>query len=574
MSSTEKSTLLDRLAGDYNKRGAVGDLCPLVSVVGLTSGTAEQALEKGWTAAGELTQDKPAPDVWTPTTSMWVALLWDKKPGLVQPPRPAGDPYPVVARSPIVVAMPTEKAAALTQALEEDKKKFDWDALQLSTSDTNVPQNWGAPNTALRRGKPEWGRFWFRKDNPLTSTSGLAATIATYKVANSLIDGRGPDQVSDLPPEAFGNEKLTKFVRRVEAGIPPSGYSYDATQMMKDLASEDLRMPGGGWSDTSAVVVQEQFVYLYNANRLPYTPNEKAPDRAPVQPLVPLYPASGTLMMDHPYVQMAGLDGDKKSIAEDFLAYLQSSERRQDFSDQGFRDVNGFLLPGLKEQLHGRALETPIRMPTPTAGAGIRAIQDSWRTLGKRARVLLLMDDSGTMNGPGPGGVSRLKAAQEAAAAAVGASLNPDDKVELRRFPGDGSAPYSTAYPLGDVGDKTGILAAIRARDQATGALTPLYDNILDAYRDTKEHLNKEQINAIIVLTDGTENNTGAAVSSVLGELDGGDVRIYCIAFGSETASLVDLRAIAEKTGGHLFDATTAGDTTLTKAFAQALSVA
>ena len=179
-----------------------------------------------------------------------------------------------------------------------------------------LPQNWGAPNTALRHGKPEWGRFWFRKDNPLTSTSGLAATIATYKVANSLIDGRGPDQVSDLPPEAFRNEKLTTFVRRVEAGIPPSGYAYDATQMMKDLASEDLRMPGGGWSDTSAVVVQEQFVYLYNANKLPYTPNEKAPDRAPVQPLVPLYPASGTLMMDHPYVQMAGLAGDKKSIAD------------------------------------------------------------------------------------------------------------------------------------------------------------------------------------------------------------------------------------------------------------------
>ena len=74
VSSTEKSTLLERLAGDYNKRGAVGDLCPLVSVVPLTSGTAEQALEKGWTAAPELTQDKPAPDVWTPTTSMWVTL--------------------------------------------------------------------------------------------------------------------------------------------------------------------------------------------------------------------------------------------------------------------------------------------------------------------------------------------------------------------------------------------------------------------------------------------------------------------------------------------------------------------
>jgi Ca-activated chloride channel homolog len=620
VSSTEKSTSLDNLAESYNKENHVlqvtaasspvasagggpdgsastvvsmsgGRFCARVRVFPLTSGAAEQALAKGWESedAQKSTKNMPKPDVWTPTTSLWVELLNEslaraKKPALVQRAYPAGDPYPVLARSPVIVAMPQEKADRLRRGLTEMRMTFDWDVLQLSTNASGLPQAWGAPDTPLRYGEPGWGRFWFRKDNATTSTSGLAATIATYKAANAASGGEPPTQQADLPLRAFNDKKLVEFVRRVEAGIEPdSGYSLDATEMMKDLAKEDLTNPLGGWSKTSAVVVQEQYVFQYNANQLPFRDSEQKPGRTPKQPLVPFYPASGTLVMDHPYVKLLGLSAERTLIADNFLSWLRSGHAG--FTKLGFRDEHGLFATDEKTRSYfGKdAEEAPRTIPYPT-GAGIMLIQDSWQRLRKKASVWILIDDSRTMNLIRPDGHTRLKAAQDAAVAAVEKFLNAGDKVELRMFPGTsspvGAVSYRSVYQFADVGDKTRLLDAIRSEQTAPGPVTPLYANILAAYRDARAYADRlgptrkaEEIVAIVVLTDGTKDTDAATPRSIVASIEGeiGDnksVRIYSIAFGPDQDSIKDLQRISK-----LFDATDHGDTTITDAFAQALSV-
>jgi len=62
-----------------------------------------------------------------------------------------------------------------------------------------------------------------------------------------------------------------------------------------------------------------------------------------------------------------------------------------------------------------------------------------------------------------------------------------------------------------------------------------------------------ERINAIVVMTDGRENNSSISLRSLVRELEGGDVPVvvFCIAYGDD-ADMQTLRAIAEPTGGQV----------------------
>ncbi len=632
VSSSEKSGILAKMAQSYNdeKRRFPKPLPICVQVHSLTSGAAQQALAKGWDPdlASELIQpDKtkpaiPAPDVWTPSTTMWVKLLHgtpvpDGAAPSAQPTRSASAPpplqmmrsedYPVLARSLVVVAMPKEKAAKVEMALDKGEG-FTWKSLQLSRTEAGGSQSWGTPGTLLRHGKPEWDHFWFRKDNPTTSTSGLAATIATYRAA-FMNAGLDFSKVADH----FGNDNLARdervnlFVRQVEAGIDPGkGYDFDATEMMKELAVKDdqARADGGGWLDASAVIVQEQFVYLYNANKLPFEDGDvDRPRETPKQPLVAFYPADGTMVMDHPYVKRAGLPGAKDAVAEDFLTYIRV--HRSLLTDAGFRDEAGVLGSAANDVI-GRTQPGSITEIDFPDAAGIQAIQRSWQALRKRASLWMLMDDSGTMNDPTTaGGPTRLKASQDAAASAVNASLGQYDKVELRLFPGDadprGPKPYRPVFVHGPVADKAELRARINTDipDERRNQ-TPLYANILAAYQDARKYLDLrhelnrrtagDEIVAVVVLTDGANDTLSRTVAErqaretqMIDEIkkkeaesidqQRGQIRIYVVVFGQVKTSLAVLEAVADASGGAVFDASTGGDLTINRAFSQALSV-
>ena len=108
-SSQEKATLLSQIAGDYaGSRPLVDGQCVAIDVTRQASGLAEQSIARGW----EERTDGRRPDIWSPASTTWTALLSYHlqargKPNVV----PEG--APILFKSPLVIGMPQPMAAAL-----------------------------------------------------------------------------------------------------------------------------------------------------------------------------------------------------------------------------------------------------------------------------------------------------------------------------------------------------------------------------------------------------------------------------------------------------------------------------
>ncbi|NUR50601.1 MAG: extracellular solute-binding protein [Hamadaea sp.] len=524
VSSTEKKDLVAELADRYNHSSRrFGGRCAEITVAGLTSGQAMEALAGDWAAvAGGAI---PRPQVWLPTSSLWTDQLRLRDQAAKRPEQTPGE-YPSIANSPLVIAMPATKARVLQQ-----RGALGWgDILGMSGE-----EGWGA------FGKPEWKRFTFGKDNPRLSTSGLAATIATYYAATGTS--------SDLTDADVRAPQVTQFVRRIEANV--SHYSDDVVDLLKSLAAADLSTVEAGESDLSAVVTQEELVYLYNQGQLSPHIGDK-----PHEPLVALYPKEGTFNLDHPYVVLPDASEAQRKAAADFLAFLQDKPQQRAFAGLGFRDHQQVAAPELTAVVGGHESdERPyFKPPSPTV---VQGILDSWATLRKKANILMTLDVSGSMTNK-VGDKTRLAVATAAARKGLGL-LNSADQVGLWSFSsekqGSGAAPYQQQVPLSrlDLARFADRLGGLRA-----GGATALYTTIRAAHRYMLDHYDRTRINAVVVLTDGENEyakdaNLARLLKDVALDPDR-PVKIFCIAF-DEGSDLATLEAIAKATSGKAFDA-------------------
>ncbi|MEH0842355.1 extracellular solute-binding protein [Micromonospora sp. CPCC 205711] len=524
-SSTEKSALVEQLAARYNDAGRrFGGRCARVSVHGLNSGEAMQALAGGWTLAQP---QLPAPQVWLPTSSLWTGQLriLDEAAGRA-PQTP--DRYPSIANSPLVIAMPRDKGQLVQQ-----RGPLGWaDVLGLS-GDTG----WAA------FGRPEWGRFTFGKDNPHLSTSGLAATIATYYAA--------VNRASDLTETDLARPAVTQFVRRIEANV--SHYSDDSVDLLRNLAEADAAGTGDApATDMSAIVLQEELVYLYNEGRLGPTPGRK-----PRVPLVAVHPKEGTFNLDHPYVLLPSADAAQQAAAADFLAFLQETPQQRSFAELGFRDSERRPAARLLATVAGPGADrlTYFEPPEPEV---VDAILDGWDTLRKKANILLAVDTSGSMKAR-VGDRTRFQVATDAAGKAVGL-LNSADRVALWSFSSETgqrpTKPYSEELPLSpfDRGAFTRKLAGLRVEGN-----TALYATVRAAHRHLLDNYDPNRINALVVLTDGkNEYRKDSDLDRLLRDIaldPERPVKVFCVAFDRQS-DLDSLDRIARASAGKAFDAT------------------
>jgi Ca-activated chloride channel family protein len=532
-SSTEKADLMIDLARRYNASDELygGKRCASVSVHRLTSGAAMDALVSGW---DEQRDGGPAPQVWTPTSSLWLQLARHRESAKPQKTLPASaDKLPSIAQSPLVIAMPKPMA----EAFGWPDREFGWsDVLALAAD----PQGWG------RYGHPEWGRFSFGKDNPHRSTSGLAATVATYYAATGLS--------RELTQADLAQPAVTTFVRGVEAGV--LHYTDDAVKFLANMAEADAK--GAAMSYVSAVVHQEQLTYLYNRGNTTGDPKENG--KPPTVPLIPMVPKDGTLMLDHPYVVLPSASDAQKEAAADFLAFLQKPEQQAAFAAMGFRDHEGKAGPELT-----KALQIPAGQKLSLIQAPVGEVLDrmltGWDDLRKKARVLLVLDVSGSMKENAFGGVSKLEAAKKAAIASLDL-LHPDDEVALWTFSGqkpNGASPYNERLPMSRLGDAKQQLTTLIRGLSAEGG-TALYHTTRAADLYMRQRLDVNRINAVVLLTDGrNEYPADNDKAKLLRDLDGSaledSVRIFGIAFGEE-ADLTTLQEIAKVSRAAAYDAT------------------
>jgi Ca-activated chloride channel family protein len=527
--SPEKAGLMQQFARDYSGT-KVGGVCAEVKVVAKSSGEAMTALSRGW---NEATDGGVQPDVWSPASSTWVGLLRQrlKANGKIDivPEQSTG-----IAVAPLVIAMPRPMA----EALGWPSKQIGWDdVLRLSRD----PKGWGS----LRH--PEWGQFKLGKTNPNFSTSGLNATIGTYFAATKKSD--------DLTLGDIDRLDVQNYVRGVESSIVHYG---DTTlTFLQGLQRADDA--GQGLSYVSAVAIEEMSVYYYNSGNPTGDPATAGDHAKPKVPLVAIYPKEGTLVSDHPYVELTSMDPGKKAVADDFRRYLLDAKAQERFAQDGFRGHNNKVTP-VTTEANGLLPNQPQKMIAPPAPEVLDKVLSSWESLRKRSNVLWVVDVSGSMKEEVAGtGKARIELAKAALTKAMDQFIGVD-QVGLWEFATklDGSRDYRQLVPIGPVSsNRARLKAKVAALQPRTD--TGLYDTSKAAYDLVRDHQVDGAINSVVLLTDGKNDDPGSiSLNTLLGGLDTeSGVRLFTIGF-SAGADKAGLTKIAEATDAKAYDASDA----------------
>jgi Ca-activated chloride channel family protein len=549
-----KVAALQAIARDYNRADhRLGSRCIEVSVHSTNSGIAMAGLRDGWSTSEDI--DAPEPQVWMPSSSMWLELL--RESGRV-PRLPDPDDATSVASSNLVVAMPEPMA----RALGWPRRQFTWREVLALAED-----GWDDELAG------EWGAFSFVKDDIDRSTTGLGATVAAYYAAADGNDADGDAAAGQgrrraLQVTDIDDPDVTRFVQGVEAGV--HYYVDDTIEYLRNLAAHDTADPDFNDPFVSAVVVEEQLLYEYNTGAYDVAGDETPPHTR----LVALYPTDGLLTLDHPYVVLPSGSDSQQQAAADFLDHLQQPGPQRRLTAVGFRDPDGRLaLPdGGADVGLVPAADRTEQVPQPS-GEVLQEMLDTYSDIRKPARILLLVDTSGSMGATLTGdGRTRFEVVQEALDQGLG-HLPGEDEIGLWAFPdpgGDGS--HQELVPMGrfDADQRQRIVdgvADLPADDKGRDCDgTPLYRAIQAAYADLLDKGDTDTINAVIVLTDGEDHDRSdrplsleRLVAQVDAESAGSgperrpSVTVFSIALPG--ASFPALDAISDSANGEAFTA-------------------
>ena len=558
--SSEKIDLLGDLADDFNDsdRADVGGECVFVDVRSKASGAATTALAEGWDEA----VDGPRPVIWSPASSAWGTILNQKLADAGEAPMAPDDPTPFML-TPLVIAMPKPMA----DALGYPDTPVGWaDILALAQSDTGWADY----------GHPEWGPFRLGKTNPNYSTSGLSALIAQTYAATGKSGG--------LSAEDLANPAVVQYGTDIESSVVHYG---DITMtFLNNWFRADRR--GNSLTYASAVAVEEKSLIDYNNGNPDGILAQGEVPKKPRIPLVAIYPTEGTLYSDNPFFVLDAdwVSADQRAAAEKFQAFVQEPKNQEKVLEYGFRPGNPEVSLGApvvtKNGVDPDKPQTLLEVPT---GPVMIDLLDAWATQRKGARVMLVLDVSGSMGEPAdpadPAGPTKLDLAKQAVTNGLD-DFKAEDLVGLRIFTtdDDGKPVVTDLSPVAPIGPNREALIS-QVNDLVPLRGTPLYDVTQQSYDAMLESYDSSLINAVIVLTDGMNDDGTPAddqdqFDSLLADVtrnsngeNSKPVRIFTVAYGSG-ADPKELRQIAETSNATAYVASDA--TTINQVFAAVVS--
>ena len=543
--SSEKITLLSELARTFNASDAeVDGRCVFVRPKSKASGAAAQLLVDGWPADPAIEGEQPV--VWSPAASTWGAVVDQRLTEAGRAPM-AGDGTPFM-NTPLVIAMPRPMAEALGWPAEA----IGWtDVFELAKD----PQGWAA------YGHPEWGEFRLGKTNPNFSTSGLAALIAQSYAATGKDEG--------LTSEDLADPAVVDFGTTVESAVVHYG---DTTlTFLNNWYRADQR--GLGLTYVSAAAVEEKSVIDYNRGNPDGVLDPGEQPREPRNELVAIYPEEGTLFSDNPFFILDAdwVDDAERQGAELFEAFVQQPENQARVLEFGFRPGNPEVALGEPiSAANGVDPDQPQRLLQVPEPSVMTELLDVWSVQRKSARVLVVMDGSGSMSDVGDRetGETKLDLAKRAALDSL-SQFKPEDDVGLRIFTTglgpDGTAFETDVVPIAPIGAQSEAMRTEILRLFPQNG-TPLYDVAASSFQTMYDGYDPSRINAVVLLTDGmnddgTPNDDRQQLDMLIADLEAATqgensrpVRVFTIGYGAD-ADLNVLRRIAEATNGATYNA-------------------
>lgn len=304
-------------------------------------------------------------------------------------------------------------------------------------------------------------------------------------------------------------------------------------------AGADLlaRVGGDAPEALQGAVVSEREMLAYNA-------------RGDVDPLVPVYPDATTPGLDHPFAVLPGASERQRAVAE---------RLRQALLDGG---AGALAAIGLRATAgdpvrDGTPAVRPAPLPPPaTVDTALRG----WAGVNLSARMLNVIDVSGSMASPAGRGQTRLSATVKSAGRLIG-MLRDTTEVSLWRFASelDGERDFREVLPLVPLRERRGdVFAALAGLRTVPGAQTGLNDTTLAAYRQARGVWKPGRLNLVLIATDGRENDPdGIGLGELmikLAALRDPQRPLPIIFFGiGPDVDAQALQAISDATGGRTF---------------------
>ncbi len=338
----------------------------------------------------------------------------------------------------------------------------------------------------------------------------------------------------------------------------------------------------------SAVAVEEKSVIDYNRGNPDGVLDQGEEPREPRIPLVAIYPEEGTLYSDNPFfiLEADWVSDAQRAGAEAFQEFVQLPENQELVLESGFRPGNPEvpLGPPISPEF-GVDPDQPTTLLEVPSGQVMVDLLDAWAVQRKGARVLMVLDVSGSMGEPADpadvSGPTRLDLAKEAVVEGLG-DFKPEDEVGLRVFTtdDDGVPIVEDLSPIAPIGaNREELIRRVNSLVPQRG--TPLYEVTQASFTEMLDDYDPALINAVILLSDG-ENDDGdpadddqqfeSLISTITENTEGENtrpVRIFTVAYGGD-ADAAELGEIAEASNATAYVAADA--TTIQQVFTSVVS--
>ncbi|MDH6221321.1 substrate-binding and VWA domain-containing protein [Streptomyces pseudovenezuelae] len=441
--------------------------------------------------------------VWVPDSDLWVQRITSDSGATDVTPSGA------VASTPVGVAMVPTAA----KSLGWPKKTYSWIELAGATLQSD----------SLKLGAAD----------PSRSATGLLALTQIGTAASGLKDG-------DTQAAAM-MKTLSQRTSDTDG------------QVLDTLPRDSSGTEQGNPKRNQALILTEQAAYAYN------TSNDVDGS------LDMFYPKDGSPRLNYPYAMVDQLTTDQSRAALRFMNYLRQPEQLRLLEKYGFRTDDDQAPTAVVAKAGGSSPQPYAQAaPQPAEDAALQEALGTWTITVQSARITTVVDASSSMSEPVPKtGQSRMDVTKASLLQAL-ATFTPEDEIGLWEFSTklDGNKDYRVLVPTERLGEQKAagtqrdkLSAAFSALKPVPDGATGLYDTTLAAYKAATESYADGKFNALVILTDGVNQDPGSisrtALITQLQKLTNPErpVPLIVIAVGPD-ADKEEAQEIAEATGG------------------------